>query len=283
MDINGVYELLLNLSNLQVNGVDIHDRKINIYCEVKSREQACPNCGMVSKTVHQYQTRRLRDLDISSREVYLHVRERQFHCKYCNRYFTELLDFADLNKGHTHRQANRIFEFACKLSYAETGAIFNIHAKTIERIVLEKCTKIIDVAAGYKAVRKLGIDELSHRKGKKDFICVITDLDRGIVLDLLPDRKMTTLIAHFQCLGLDFCKQIEYVACIVLFPLSMFISCTSAFSMLAKWYEQPRIIYCHPVACYIQFHKTFVSKRCPYYRIRVFIVLYRIEWPSKCI
>ena len=213
MDINQTYELLLNIKNLRIDGVDLFDRKINIYCGVKSKEQACPNCGKMSKTVHQYYVRRLRDLDISSREVYLHVKERQFHCKYCNRYFTELLDFADLNKDHTLRQAKRIFEFALKLSYAEVGAIFNIHAKTVERIVLSKCEKVIDIAAGYKAVSKLGIDELSHRKGKKDFICIVTDLDRGVVLDLLPNRKMTTLIAHFQALGMDFCAQIEYVAC----------------------------------------------------------------------
>jgi transposase len=123
MNLNETYELLLNIPNLRIDRVDLSERKIDIYCQVKSKEQVCPNCGKISKTVNQYYTRRLRDLDISTREVYLHVKERQFHCKYCNRHFAQLLDFADLNKEHTHRQAKRIFEFALKLSYTEVGAI----------------------------------------------------------------------------------------------------------------------------------------------------------------
>ena len=46
-------------------------------------------------------------------------------------------------------------------------------------------------------MRRLGIDEQSHRKGKKHFICGLTDLDTGTLVDLLPDRKKETLPAHF--------------------------------------------------------------------------------------
>ena len=73
--------------------------------------------------------------------------------------------------------------------------------------------KLINLPKRYAQVRKLGIDEISHRKGKKDYACVLTDLERGIELDVLPDRKKETLRAHFQSLGIDFCNQIEVVCC----------------------------------------------------------------------
>jgi transposase len=38
-------------------------------------------------------------------------------------------------------------------------------------------------------------------------------LEKGIQLDILPNRKKQTLLAHFEALGDDFCKQIEVVSC----------------------------------------------------------------------
>ena len=49
--------------------------------------------------------------------------------------------------------------------------------------------KNIDLPARYAQPRLLGIDEHSHRKGKKDFSLILTDLDRGIIVDLLLNSK----------------------------------------------------------------------------------------------
>ena len=71
----------------------------------------------------------------------------------------------------------------------------------------------MNLAQRYSQVRKIGIDELAHRKGKQDYVCVLTDLERGTQLDVLPDRKKETLFAHFEALGPDFCQQIDVVSC----------------------------------------------------------------------
>jgi transposase len=150
---------------------------------------------------------------MGERHVYLSVKMRQFYCQSCNRYYTETLDFADLNKEHTHRQTNYMFCLARKQSYTEVAAIVDVCPKTIERLVLNHCEKIIDLPSRYAQVRRLGIDEHSHRKGKGDYLCILTDLDRGIILDILPNRKKETLVSHFQGLGQEFCNQITDVSC----------------------------------------------------------------------
>jgi transposase len=53
---------------------------------------------------------------------------------------------------------------------------------------------------------------IAHRKGKASYCCVLTDLDRNIALDVLPNRSKETLIAHFKRLGPQFCAQIESVS-----------------------------------------------------------------------
>ena len=71
------------------------------------------------------------------RQVHLLVKMRQFHCKNCNRYFRENLDFADLNKEYTHRQSDYMFCLARKQCYTEVAAIIDVNPKTVERIVLD--------------------------------------------------------------------------------------------------------------------------------------------------
>lgn len=208
-----LYEELLNLPSVGIDEVVVERKSITIVCHVSKRGECCPNCGLESSQINQYYYRTLRDLNMGERYVYLRVKMRQFYCKNCNRYYSETLDFADLNKEYTHRQTDYMFCLARKQSYTEVAAIVDVSPKTIERLVLSKCEKIINVPQRYAEVRRLGIDEHSHRKGKKDYLCILTDLDKGIIIDILPNRKKETLIAHFQKLGQSFCEQITDVSC----------------------------------------------------------------------
>lgn len=106
-----------------------------------------------------------------------------------------------------------MFCLARKQSYSEVAAIVNVSPKTVEGLVLAKCETIIDLPRRYAQVRRLGIDEHSHRKGKKDFLCILSDVDKGIIIDILPNRKKETLVAHFQAPGPEFCAQITDVSC----------------------------------------------------------------------
>lgn len=166
-----------------------------------------------SQTINQYYIRRLRDLNISHREVYLLVKVRQFFCKDCTKHFSKTLDFAADNKSHTIRQTDFMFLIGSKQSYTESAVILNTNPKTVERTILSMCAEKANVPARYQSVRRLGIDEQSHQKGKKNFICVLTNLDTGTLVDILESRKKEGLIAHFERLGADFCKQITDVPC----------------------------------------------------------------------
>jgi transposase len=100
-----------------------------------------------------------------------------------------------------------------KQSFTEVGALVNMNHKTVENLYYYMAQRAINLSRRYANVRKMGIDEVSHEKGKSGYVCVLTDLEKGIQLDILPDRKKETLISHFQSLGEDFCRQIEVVSC----------------------------------------------------------------------
>jgi transposase len=213
METLALYEALLNLPFLKIQSVILEEKKILVHCLLDSPYEKCLTCKGDSSVINQYYERTLRDLNIAHREVYLCIKIRQFYCKNCNKYFSESLSFADANKSHTHRQTDFMFLIGRKQSYAESAIILNTHPKTVERTILEKCAKTASVSARYAQVKRLGIDEQSHRKGKKNYICVLTDLDRSTIVDILKSRKKEDLIAHFEALGADFCNQITDISC----------------------------------------------------------------------
>lgn len=206
------YRELLGLSNLEVIWVEADGKKIILHCFLNTDTCICTTCGEATSIVNQKESRKIRDLDISGKEVWLDIQIRQFICYPCNRYFNECPDWVEPRKTYTKRQSKWVFELCAKQPFSEVGCQVNMCPKTVERIFYKQAKSSINLSSRYKQVRKLGIDEISKKKGKKDYACVLTDLERGIQLDVLKDRKKETLLTHFQSLGEEFCSQIEVVS-----------------------------------------------------------------------
>lgn len=58
-------------------------------------------------------------------------------------------------------------------------------------------------------MKKLGIDEIALRKGQKDYVCVLVNLESKEVIDILPQRDKAYLREYFLGLGTKFCQDIE--------------------------------------------------------------------------
>ena len=210
---NNFYDTLLDLPNLRVDQVEKTGNRLIIHCHILAESDVCPSCQKETTSVNQYTERTLRDLSIVGKEVSLKIRVPQFYCSACSRYFTHELSFAEPNKSYTHRQSKWIFELCNQQPFTEVAALVNMSNKAVENLYFNRVREQINVKERFKKVVKLGIDEISHRKGKNNYCCVLTDLERGIELDILPNRKKETIIAYFRDLGGEICQQIKVVAC----------------------------------------------------------------------
>lgn len=207
------YKDLLGLSDLELTSIEKSPTKFIFHCRYTKSVSKCPCCLGATGKINQTDMRKYRDLKISEREVWLYVQVPQFYCPTCHRYFFDNPDWVVSGKSYTKRQAKWIFEMCKKQAFTQVGQLTDMFHKTAERLFYDYARQEINLPERYANVRKMGIDEITHRKGKKDYVCVLTDLERGIVLDILPNRKKETLIAHFQSLGKEFCEQIQVVAC----------------------------------------------------------------------
>jgi transposase len=73
MTMNQIYEELVGLAELQINRVEVKPTQIGVYCESKLAEAHCPLCLKKCNFIKQTYERKVRDLSISGKEVYLYL------------------------------------------------------------------------------------------------------------------------------------------------------------------------------------------------------------------
>ena len=77
----------------------------------------------------------------------------------------------------------------------------------LERVAAE-ASREVDLLDG---LRRIGIDEISHRKGQR-YLTVVVDHDTGRLVWAAPGRDRRTVLAFFDALGEERCQHVELVS-----------------------------------------------------------------------
>jgi len=70
----------------------------------------CPHCNVASDELKQNRPILIRDLSVFGKVVYLDTPRRQFYCHQCQKYFTEMLPFADWERRYTQRYEEYVYQ-----------------------------------------------------------------------------------------------------------------------------------------------------------------------------
>ena len=165
-----------------------------VHLAITTPVAACPLCGSDARNVHSRYIRRLADLPCSGRAVQLRVAVRRFSCPLpeCPRRL-----FADASPGSPSRTATtsrlrRAHEsIGCALG-GEAGSRLTISLSmaTSPDTLLRRVKRLKDGSA--PSPRFVGIDDWAWCKGQR-YGTIVVDLERGDVVDLLPDRDAETV------------------------------------------------------------------------------------------
>ena len=128
------YQELLGFSDLKINSIEKTVSKLIFHCELKNDVASCPNCMEPTAKVNQTESRKVQDLKISEREVWLNIKVRQFYCPTCHRYFFDNPIWVEKGKSYTKRQGKWIFALCKKQCFTQVGALVNLSYKTVERL-----------------------------------------------------------------------------------------------------------------------------------------------------
>jgi transposase len=183
-------------AGLVVDQVHPDAERLTILTHPRAVAAACPACGRHSARLHSRYTRTLADLPWQGRRVVVSVRSRRWRCaaRDCSRrIFAERLSGIALPRGRRTERLGDLHHHLGLVLGGEAGARLAerlgipISPDTLLRFLRRGAPAEPD-----RAPRVLGVDDWAWRRGQR-YGTILCDLERGRVVDLLPDCESGTL------------------------------------------------------------------------------------------
>ncbi len=184
---------------------------LHLWCAHCEQIALCTHCGSLSTEVHQEENRCIRHLDVWGKKTFLHFLSLRFKCEDCGRTFVEELPFVD-----AHRRQSTAFEMhiyqACLGSTRKAVAVDEGLSQSTVKEIFNFYAAMKHTSIASHTTRVLGIDELSLKKRYKQFVLVLSDIDRKCILAVLANREKKTLENWIEALSSKEKKSIRFVS-----------------------------------------------------------------------
>lgn len=186
---------MLELQDVKVKNIKFEEKFIYIDIETKKKACICPSCKYETSSIHDYKKQAIKHIMVGNRQSILHLRKRRYICNNCGKKFYE--DYSFLTKYYRSSNnvvLNVIDSFQRQLSFKEIGKLNGLTSQTIIRYLkFQKLNFNI-----YELPEAIGIDEFRGNAGGRKFQVIITDLVNNKVIDILPAKNTSQLIAYFN-------------------------------------------------------------------------------------
>jgi transposase len=177
----------------------------------RSRQHRCGRCGRRSPRYDNGEgPRRWRGLDLGTTQVFLRADAPRVACAE-HGVIVAAVPWARHGSRFTTAFEDTTAWLACHAAFSVLAALLRITWRSVAgivvRVVAERAART-DRLAG---LRRVGIDEISYRRGQRYLLCVI-DHDTGRLVWAGKDRNTATLHRFFDALGAERAAQLTHVS-----------------------------------------------------------------------
>lgn len=195
---------LLDLPHVRVYGYALEsdpDQDIlHLHCELQVEAAVCPCCTAVTTAIKEHKERCVRDLDLWARRTFVHFRIRRFECDECGHRFTEELTAVAWRRHQTRRFEQEVYRRCLDSSKKSVAETLLLSYSTVDDI-FKRYAKQRQRRLTFGPVRVLGMDEIALKKRHKQYVLVLSDLERKCVLAVLPSREKAELEQWWKTLS----------------------------------------------------------------------------------
>lgn len=188
---------LLNLKGFHVISQKEHGGHLEVSVENRFKPQSCPHCSFSHLYSHDKTEQIFFDIPMQGKPVVLKTQRVRYKCRSCGKTFREPLADIDGKRLMT----TRLKEYIQKRSMSDTFTVVaretGLDEKTI-RHVFDDYVETKSKTMSFETPRMLGIDEL---KLVGSYRCILTNIEKCSVFDMLPTRKKVDVIKHLKSLS----------------------------------------------------------------------------------
>jgi len=120
--------------------------------------------------------------------------------------------FVEYGTSFTKRYERYIYDQCYERSQAVAAKQEGISDTVVRKVYDVYASRLIEPRGRPTAIRVLGIDEIATKKGHRNYACVITDIDRTRVIEVLKNRLKTTVSAYLSSLPTSVKKSLRWVS-----------------------------------------------------------------------
>jgi transposase len=209
---------LFGVERAVVEAVDfedgLEDEDPVLVCHVRPWKRERRRCGECGRRCPGYDggegRRRWRALDLGTVRAFVEADAPRVWCRE-HGVIVAAVPWARHKAGHTRAFDDQVAWLAVATSKSAVQALMRVAWRTVGSIVTRVCADVDAAAGRLEGLRRIGIDEISFRKGRK-YITVVVDHDTRRLIWAGEGRDEKTLAAFFAALGPERCKLITHVS-----------------------------------------------------------------------
>jgi transposase len=163
-------KLLNELFPLYLSHVEteINEDNIKLYFISDRSECACPKCGKISNKIRTSYSRKLQDLPVVDKILFLDIKLKKYVCnnKFCNKknFVEPIEDFAAKGARRTKRLNNLLTKIALTDSAEGGSKLCKEHCITISGDTLLRLAKSVEIEIDKINITAVGLDDFALKK-----------------------------------------------------------------------------------------------------------------------
>lgn len=202
-----------------IEGVEIISSETNeigqVIITVRSTvfNTTCHFCQEIVTELHGHcEARIVRHTSVFGLETYIRFYPKRYECSHCGKTTTQQLSCCEPYCHHTIAYENHVLLQLVNSTVSDVAIKENLTVKEVQGIVNRHIRKEVNWDL-YDKIELLGIDEISVKKGHKDFITIVTARTDGktTILAVLEDRKKETVKKFLKTIPTRLRKTIKAV------------------------------------------------------------------------
>lgn len=147
---------------------EINEDSVKLYFLSDRNECACPECGQISSKFRNYYTRKIQDLPVVDKILFLDIKLKKYMCTnpHCvKRYFVESIeDLADKGARRTKRLNDLLTKTALTGSAEGGSKLCKEQCITISGDTLLRLAKSVEMEIDKKSITAVGLDDFALKK-----------------------------------------------------------------------------------------------------------------------